>query len=178
MTTIDLLTKQLEKSKAECTRLQKENELLKQKLAAYGKRPKIRQTIEKSEKPTQHLSTSISIHSPVENKIELFRNFFRGRDDVYPVLWQARDGRKGYSPACKNEWQSDIAAFHETCRTYRIPAVIERSRSGNGGHVWIFFQDSVGTPAIFSVVQVAIMVPEAGSECRCRAICPQLGTDC
>ena len=48
----------------------------------------------------------------------------------------------------KKEWQSDIAAFHETCRTYHIPAVIERSRSGNGGHVWIFFKDSV--PAVLA----------------------------
>jgi len=40
MTTIDLLTEQLEESQAECTRLQKENELLKQKLATYGERPK------------------------------------------------------------------------------------------------------------------------------------------
>jgi hypothetical protein len=101
MTTIELLTEQLEESQAECTRLQKENELLKQKLAACDEKPKIRRTIEKSKKPNQHLSASISIHSPVENKIELFRNLFRGRDDVYPVLWQARDGRKGYSPACK-----------------------------------------------------------------------------
>ncbi len=48
MTTIELLTEQLEESQAECTRLQKENELLKQKLATYGERPKIRRTIEKS----------------------------------------------------------------------------------------------------------------------------------
>jgi len=94
----------LRNPKLNVPRLQKENELLKQKLAACDEKPKIRRTIEKSKKPNQHLSASISIHSPVENKIELFRNLFRGRDDVYPVLWQARDGRKGYSPACKNEW--------------------------------------------------------------------------
>ena len=43
----------------------------------------------------------------------------------------------------KKEWQSDITAFHETCKTFSISAVIERSRSGNGGHIWIFFKDAV-----------------------------------
>jgi len=64
MTTIDLLTKQLEKPKAECTRLQKENELLKQKFATYGERPKIRQTTEKSEKPTQGNNGTTRCNSP------------------------------------------------------------------------------------------------------------------
>ena len=92
MITIELLTKQLEESQTECIRLRKVNERLQQKLATLNV------------KPDQHHSTSTSIHSSVENKIELFRNLFRGREDVYPVLWQAKDGRKGYSPACKNEW--------------------------------------------------------------------------
>ena len=104
MITIELLTKQLEESQTECIRLRKENERLQQKLATQDEKPAIRRTTEKNVKPDQHHSASISIHSPVENKIELFRNLFRGREDVYPVLWQAKDGRKGYSPACKNEW--------------------------------------------------------------------------
>ena len=32
-------------------------------------------------------------------------------------------------------WQQDAAAFLETCRRLEVPAVMERSRSGNGGHV-------------------------------------------
>ena len=106
MTTIKLLTEQLEESQTECSRLQKENDLLKQKLAAYDEKPVVQKT-EKIVKSHQHHPASISIHSPVEHKIELFRNLFRGREDVYPVLWQARDGRKGYSPACKNEWNKE-----------------------------------------------------------------------
>ena len=31
------------------------------------------------------------------------------------------------------------AAFLETCRRMDLPAALERSRSGNGGHVWLFF---------------------------------------
>ncbi len=40
-----------------------------------------------------------------------------------------------------SNWQTDISAYLRTCRNYSIPAVMERSRSGNGGHIWIFFSD-------------------------------------
>jgi superfamily II DNA or RNA helicase len=39
----------------------------------------------------------------------------------------------------KKSWQEDSLAFMETCRELNVPAALERSRSGNGGHVWIFF---------------------------------------
>lgn len=41
----------------------------------------------------------------------------------------------------KKSWRDDVAAFRETCRIKGIPAAVERSRSGNGGHVWIFFAE-------------------------------------
>ena len=43
----------------------------------------------------------------------------------------------------KQSWMEDVVAFLETCRQMDIPAVIERSRSGNGAHVWIFFSEAV-----------------------------------
>ena len=39
----------------------------------------------------------------------------------------------------KASWQDDVAAFVETCRSVGIQAAVERSRSGNGAHVWFFF---------------------------------------
>ena len=139
------------------------------------------------------------------DKIALFRRLFRGREDVYPKLWQnQKTAKKGYSPACSNEWvrgvcekprikcgecpnqaflpvstdvilghlqgrhvigvypilrdetcwflavdfdkeswQYDVLAFAETCRNIDIPYAIERSRSGNGAHVWFFFSNPV-----------------------------------
>ena len=43
----------------------------------------------------------------------------------------------------KASWQEDAQAFLETCSLLDIPAALERSRSGNGGHVWIFFAEPV-----------------------------------
>jgi hypothetical protein len=39
----------------------------------------------------------------------------------------------------KQHWQQDSAAVMKTCKEWGIPASLERSRSGNGGHVWLFF---------------------------------------
>ena len=39
----------------------------------------------------------------------------------------------------KQTWRRDAEAFLATCHSRQIPAALERSRSGNGGHVWIFF---------------------------------------
>ena len=41
----------------------------------------------------------------------------------------------------KETWQGDAGAFLAACRLKKVPAALERSRSGNGGHVWIFFEE-------------------------------------
>lgn len=43
-----------------------------------------------------------------EQKLALFRRLFRGRTDVYPVRWENKAGKSGYSPACANEWRAGI----------------------------------------------------------------------
>ena len=40
-------------------------------------------------------------------------------------------------------WMDDAAAFIETCQSYNVPTALERSRSGHGGHVWIFFSEPI-----------------------------------
>ena len=48
--------------------------------------------------------------------------------------------------SCKHGYKDDVLAFVGVCRDWQIPYAIERSRSGNGAHVWIFFEEPV--PAI------------------------------
>ena len=48
----------------------------------------------------------------------------------------------------RESWRRDAGAFLAACRSRGIPAALERSRSGNGGHVWIFFAESV--PAVLA----------------------------
>jgi len=43
----------------------------------------------------------------------------------------------------KANWQLDVTAFFDACVELNLPCAIERSRSGNGAHAWIFFDDPV-----------------------------------
>src|SRR5208337_1040806 len=43
----------------------------------------------------------------------------------------------------KKTWQKDATAFLAVCHELKVPAALERSRSGNGGHVWIFFERAI-----------------------------------
>ena len=84
---------------------------------------------------------------------EIIRNHLKGND---PNEHSGRDFTLGVYPllideTCwflavdfdKSTWAEDAKAFLETCTSYQVPAVLERSRSGNGGHVWIFFESPV-----------------------------------
>ncbi|MGD6777000.1 TOTE conflict system archaeo-eukaryotic primase domain-containing protein [Sutcliffiella horikoshii] len=41
----------------------------------------------------------------------------------------------------KQDWKKDVGAFVQICKEYNIPYSVERSRSGNGAHVWFFFTE-------------------------------------
>lgn len=150
--------------------------------------------------------------SPARDKLELFRNLFTGRKDVYAHGYRRKDGGIGYTPACANEWKSGICpkanrqrakcaecgnrvfpelsdaaiishfkgsddrlrdvigqyvldkdgntkvlvidfdgadwkeatnAIRLVAKSHGIDAAVERSRSGNGAHVWFFFLELV-----------------------------------
>ena len=157
--------------------------------------------IEKKPTAMQNLS--------LQEKVDLFRSLFKGREDVFARRWYSKtSGKAGYQPVCQNEWtplcdkrtfkcadcsnrefssltdndiyrhlegkdadgrdviglyvlnedntchllctdfddkncehgyQNDVLAFVDVCKSWNIPCSVERSRSGNGAHVWIFF---------------------------------------
>ena len=163
--------------------------------------------------PIVHEPTAMQKLS-VQEKVELFRSLFKGREDVFARRWYSKaSGKGGYQPVCQNEWnhqlcdkrkfkctecpnrqfaplsdndiyrhlegkdadgkdviglyvlnadntcnllctdfddkncehgyQEDVIAFVDVCKSWGVPCSIERSRSGNGAHVWIFFETPV-----------------------------------
>jgi hypothetical protein len=62
---------------------------------------------------------------------------------VYPLLaddtcWLLAFDLDGRS------WGTDVAAVREACRELEVVPAVERSRSGDGAHVWFFFTAPVG----------------------------------
>jgi superfamily II DNA or RNA helicase/very-short-patch-repair endonuclease len=68
-----------------------------------------------------------------------------GRDFVMGVYPMLQDETCFFLAADfdKAHWQEDAAAILQTCRRMNLPALLERSRSGNGGHLWLFFEEAV-----------------------------------
>ncbi len=66
---------------------------------------------------------------------------------IYPLL---QDNTSWFLVADfdKQNWKQEAVNFLNDCKEKNIPAYLERSRSGNGGHVWIFFDEPY--PAIRS----------------------------
>ena len=44
---------------------------------------------------------------------------------------------------CEHGFQDDVLAYVGVCKSWDIPCSIERSRSGNGAHAWIFFETPI-----------------------------------
>ena len=146
----------------------------------------------------------VQVPVTTQEKVALFGNLFRGRNDVHAVRWESKQGRHGYALACDNEWRQDVClkpkvkcgecrnqafqpldhlalyehlsgqrtvglypllpdestwllaldfdksdwrqavtAFRNACEAWEIPCSVERSRSGDGAHVWLFFEQPI-----------------------------------
>ena len=95
----------------------------------------------------------------------------KGREFVMGVYPMLRDETCFFLAADfdKATWQQDAGAFLETCRQMSVPAALERSRSGNGGHVWFFFNEAV--PAALAR-KLGTHILTKTMECR-----PEVGLD-
>ncbi len=75
---------------------------------------------------------------------EVFAAHLQGRATIgiYPLL----RGDTCTLLACdfdKGTWVLDALAYLDACHANGVPAALERSRSGDGGHVWVFFDGPV-----------------------------------
>ncbi len=79
---------------------------------------------------------------PVSDQVVL--DHLQGRHvmGVYPLLQDERCHLLAID-FDKEGWRDDVLAFAGTCRAIGVPAVLERSRSGNGAHAWFFFDAAV-----------------------------------
>jgi len=77
---------------------------------------------------------------------------------VYPTL---ADNTCSFLAADFDEgdWRRDAFAFRDACERHGIPVAIERSRSGNGAHVWIFFDEPI--PAALARRLGAFLITDA-----------------
>src|SRR5260370_29732638 len=98
----------LKEAHEECQRLREENDRLRAMLGMDHSLPN--QTVAQTTPVTKPaLSATTELYTP-EIKIALYRNLFRGREDVFAIRWAGKGGKSGYSPAGGMDWR----AHHST----------------------------------------------------------------
>lgn len=88
-----------------------------------------------------HTDRTNSAYAPLTDNV--FEEHLRGNKTigVYPLLTNNTSWFvvADFDGDC---WQKEVRAIVSVCKEYKLPMYVERSRSGNGAHVWWFFQTS------------------------------------
>lgn len=87
------------------------------------------------------------VHEPLNT--QAIDKHLRGQDEygrdvigIYPLL--ANENTHFFAVDFDgDDWKQDITAFRHTCSETGVSIAVERSRSGNGAHVWCFFRSPV-----------------------------------
>lgn len=77
---------------------------------------------------------------------DLRSNDFRGQDKFIAGIYPMYLDETCYFLAIDfddGEWQKDVTTLREVCSEFKIPITVERSRSGNGAHMWFFFESPI-----------------------------------
>lgn len=100
---------------------------------------------------------------------EVIRDHLNGNQTIgmYPLL---TDNTSHFIAADfdKENWKGESKAFVQICKEHGIPAYLERSRSGKGAHVWIFFEEKYpankSRAIVFEFIRKALKLSEFEKE--------------
>ena len=88
---------------------QKITELAREREKLVVKRDSLSQELSlRGDRAQQRAIQQASTLLPVSEKVALFKNLFKGRQDIFSHRWQNSKGRSGYSVACNNEWVKGV----------------------------------------------------------------------
>lgn len=103
-------------------------------------------------------------HGVIEHHLRGKDEFARDVVGIYPMLedetcfFLAVDFDEG-------NYQQEVQAFRKTCEMHGIPALVERSRSGDGAHVWFLFSEKVEVPLARKLGSGLLTAAMAQSNC-------------
>ena len=100
----DSIQERVKTVQEECQRLREENAHLRAMLGINQSPPN--EPVPQAVPVPKLSSTTKGGVSTPEEKISLFRNLFRGRQDVFAVRWEGKGGKSGYSPASVMDWRA------------------------------------------------------------------------
>ena len=96
------------------TSVDKELETIDERLSALEQEKmsllklKLKQRLTARERLPAQVEISAQAPASAREKIALFGELFRGRQEVHAVRWENKQGRQGYVLACDNEWRQGI----------------------------------------------------------------------